>query len=172
MKRTTNNDNTIIKHKERGSMRKKTKLSDERKSKINKELRMRTLSNAVIQGRKKNNDKSLVKEDLTIYKDSNEESMFLWDTITSNSEIIYPTNFKKYNGAVDLVKKSLNWHTIRKYGPNYAAKHKTFHEQEEAYEYIIRKSIKEGSVKNLIYKYNNNGEDEYYCALTNNQLML
>lgn len=144
---------------------KRQKLTQEKRSEINTKIRKRIRNNAIAVGRQEKLDRD---DDITQEDINHMWCHLLWDTVTKdpNTEIIYPTNFKKYNGSVESRRKK--WCATIRYGPDIPRTHRTYTTKEEACKFVIDTSISENRVKNIIYKHNG----KYYCALTDNQLML
>lgn len=159
-----------IKLREAGVTQKRSraKMSAEKKVEINAKLKKVVMAHAIVTGKKERTPENLaIADDLTEYEERYERDVDLWEVITTESEVIWPTNFKKYNGNVRKQPHG-RWQAKSQYGPLYRCETAMFDTEDEAKEYIMNKSREEGTVKNVIYKFG----DEYYCALTNNQLML
>ena len=143
--------------------KKKRKNSREQKDDINICRRSQTLSHAIAHGTEERNRENLAKaDDMHEYDHHHEVESYLWHVITTESEVIYPTNLKKYNGSVCML-QSMRWQAKIWCGPTMS-----FDTEDEAKEFVMKHSINEGTLKNIIYKF----DDEYYCALTWNQSML
>lgn len=85
--------------------------------------------------------------------------------ITTKSEKIRPTQIDRYKGSVE--KKRNTWYSLFR-GKYKHIKSKPHDTQEEAEARIIKINIRENlHIKNVVYIYNG----EYYCLLTQNQLM-
>lgn len=93
----------------------------------------------------------------------------LYIEITTNaSEVILPTNIKKYYGSI-CAPCGLNKKWISRFRGNYNYKTASHFSEQEAIDYVKEVNIKNGwPIRNIIYKYGN----EYYCHLTKNQMTL
>lgn len=144
------------------------KLSTQRKMNRNTKSSRRVLAQSIVMDKKEKTPENLaLVGDLSEFEAQHEQDMFLWHVITTEGEVIYPTDIKKYNGNVRKNEQG-RWVAVSNYGIKYRSEYSTFSTEEEATKHIMQKSIDEGLVKNIIYKH----EGIYYCALTNNQLML
>lgn len=83
--------------------------------------------------------------------------------VTRKGEKIMPTNMKKYAGSIE--KSRRKWRT--RFSCNIYKESKSHKTLEEAEAYRIKINIRENLIKNMIYKY----KDEYYCVLTQRQIM-
>lgn len=158
-----------LKHKEIHLVPKEyPKLSGVRKINRNTKLSRRKLAQSIVMDNKEKTPENLaLVGDLSEFEAQYEQDMFLWHVITTEGEVIYPSSIKKYNGSVRKNEWG-RWTAASHYGRKYRSEYATFFTEEEATKHIMQKSIDEGLVKNIIYKH----EGIYYCALTNNQLML
>lgn len=88
--------------------------------------------------------------------------------ITTHGIKIYPTNIIKYDGCATYMKDTKKW--VCQFRTN-KSKHlgrKGHTTKEEAQAYIKRMNIEGGfGIRNIVYVY----KEEYYCRLTQNQLM-
>lgn len=95
-----------------------------------------------------------------------DERMFI--EVTTKGRKILPTNIRKFTGSIQFQKDSMKWRT--EYSGEFGhlqtiCNHKT---REEAEARIIKTALSENlPIANVIYEY----ENQYYCALTQHQLM-
>lgn len=91
-----------------------------------------------------------------------------YDDVTTYGEKILPVNIKKYDGSVRFRKDKKTWRSCfnGEYKHLSRSTHKT---KEEAEAYVKQINVSLNLViKNIIYRY----EDDYYCVLTQKQVML
>ena len=88
--------------------------------------------------------------------------------ITTKGEKIMPTNIKKYTGSVKFRKGTQNWYTAFHSKNSKHIRSQTYQSREQAEDRLKEVNrIENLPVRNIVYIY----EGQYYCILTQNQLM-
>lgn len=96
-----------------------------------------------------------------------DEDLYLEITINA-TEVILPTNIKKYYGQVSRPSDGdTKWRS--RFQKNYKYPGRFHNSEQEAIDYVKEVNIQQGwPIRNIIYRYG----DEYYCSLTRGQITL